>query len=92
LKDGQVLESSTGLGKILKLIKSKTVPYYYFSFKDWSHLDKEIGEALLLWVYKDELKVPNNKLDFLMNMLRAAGQYKLIDLLNWWVVHFIFML
>ncbi|KZS21164.1 Rabankyrin-5 [Daphnia magna] len=49
---------------------------------DWSHLDQDIGEALLCWVYKDELKVPNNRFDFLICLLKAAGQYKLNDLIN----------
>ena len=49
---------------------------------DWSHLDQQIGETLLHWVYKDELKVPNNKLDFLVSLLKAAGQYRLGELIN----------
>lgn len=45
-------------------------------------MDQEIGEALLSWVYKDELKVPNNRLDFLVNLLKAAGQYRLDELIS----------
>lgn len=37
---------------------------------------------MLCWVYKDELKVPNNRFDFLISLLKAAGQYKLNDLIN----------
>ena len=53
---------------------------------DWSHLEADIGDALLSWVYQDELKVPSAnkdlKLPFLVKMLQAASQYKLIDLLT----------
>ena len=55
---------------------------YCLNFPDWSHLDTETCDSLLHWIYKDELKVPNNnKLNFLINMLKAAGQYKLSDLI-----------
>lgn len=56
---------------------------------DWSHLEAAVGESLLRWVYVDELSVPaqaqkseSKQLDFFLEMLRAAGQYKLDDLIS----------
>lgn len=46
-------------------------------------MDQEIGEALLNWVYKDQVGSPstNGRIDFLVGLLRAAGQYRLNELI-----------
>ena len=54
---------------------------YHLFLSDLTHLDIETGEALLHWIYNDELKVPNKQLDFLICLLKAASQYQLCDLI-----------
>jgi len=49
---------------------------------DLTHFDAETGDALLHWIYNDELKVPTKQLDFLIRLLKAAGQYRLCDLIS----------
>ena len=53
----------------------------HISLSDLTHLDTETGEALLHWIYHDELKMPIKQLDFLISLLKAASQYQLHDLI-----------
>ena len=45
-------------------------------------LEEETAEALLEWIYKDDFRTPTNSIPFLTELLLAASQFQLADLLD----------
>lgn len=48
---------------------------------DWTGLDEEVGEALLRWVYTDQVTLPKDH-TFILNLMRAAASFSLVPLMK----------
>lgn len=48
---------------------------------DWTGLDEEVGEALLRWVYTDQVTLPQDH-TFILNLMRAAASFSLTPLMK----------
>ena len=55
----------------------------FFLFLDWSHLDQNVGEAILKWLYTDDLPPDaTDSSDFSVALMRGAHQFGLRHLVR----------
>jgi len=58
-----------------------------FVFADWSDLEEEVGEAILRWVYTDNVDLNGGDSHVLL-LMKASGKFSLQELVNKYVTSF----
>lgn len=54
---------------------------YLITFPDWSHIEKNVAQAIIQWVYTDEVDFSQPD-DFTLSLMKNASQFRLDDLVN----------
>ena len=65
-----------------ELLYKRAFRYQYICFiSDWQHFDEEVGEALLLWIYTDQISLDQND-EFILQIMKIAASFRLSTLVN----------